>query len=100
MRLFRGRSNQQGAGPLQAAPSASEAPRGQAGEGPAEAPIARPAEAASAQPAEAARARPAGAASAGPARRGIGWRTRDPGAAAVGAVGSGFLVLARLVMTV
>jgi hypothetical protein len=32
-------------------------------------------------------------------RRGVGWRTRDAGAAAVGAVGSGFLVLARLVMS-
>jgi hypothetical protein len=33
-------------------------------------------------------------------RRGMGWRTRDAGAAAVGAVGSGVLVLARLVMSV
>jgi hypothetical protein len=33
-------------------------------------------------------------------RRGLGWRTRDAGAATAGAVGSGVLVLARLVMTV
>ncbi|HEY4451582.1 MAG TPA: hypothetical protein VGN13_08310 [Solirubrobacteraceae bacterium] len=33
-------------------------------------------------------------------RRGIGWRTRDAGAAAAGAVGAGFIMLARLVMTV
>jgi hypothetical protein len=32
-------------------------------------------------------------------RRGIGWRTRDAGAAAVGAVGTGFLFLARIVMS-
>lgn len=39
----------------------------------------------------------------GPARRrrrGIGWRTRSAGASAVGAVGSGVLVIARLVMLV
>jgi hypothetical protein len=34
------------------------------------------------------------------ARRGVRWRTRDAGAAAVGAVGSGFVALARLVMSV
>jgi hypothetical protein len=33
-------------------------------------------------------------------RRGVRWRTRDASAAAVGAVGSGFVALARLVMTV
>jgi hypothetical protein len=35
-----------------------------------------------------------------PRARGARWRTRDAGAAAVGAVGSGFLALARLVMSV
>jgi hypothetical protein len=45
--------------------------------------------------------RPAGEGGVAPRRerRGIGWRTRDAGAAAVGAVGSGFIMLARLVMT-
>src|ERR1700683_3767772 len=33
-------------------------------------------------------------------RRGLGWRTRDAGAAAVGAVGSGVIMIARLVMAV
>ncbi|HLL91406.1 MAG TPA: hypothetical protein VK252_00595 [Solirubrobacteraceae bacterium] len=32
-------------------------------------------------------------------RRGLAWRTRDTGAAAVGAVGAGVLLVARLVMT-
>jgi hypothetical protein len=35
-----------------------------------------------------------------PARRGIMWRTRDAGAAAVGAAGAGVVMLARLVMAV
>jgi hypothetical protein len=35
-----------------------------------------------------------------PARRGIAWRTRDAGAAAVGAAGAGVVLLARLVMAV
>jgi hypothetical protein len=35
-----------------------------------------------------------------PARRGIAWRTRDAGAAAVGAAGAGVMLIARLVMTV
>jgi hypothetical protein len=43
----------------------------------------------------------AGAVSQGaPARRGIAWRTRDAGAAAVGAAGAGVMLIARLVMTV
>jgi hypothetical protein len=33
-------------------------------------------------------------------RRGLAWRTRDTGAAAVGAVGAGVLLVARLVMAV
>jgi hypothetical protein len=33
-------------------------------------------------------------------RRGLAWRTRDTGAAAVGAVGAGVLLIARLVMAV
>ncbi len=33
------------------------------------------------------------------ARGGLGWRTRDAGAAAVGTLGSGVMLLARLVMT-
>jgi hypothetical protein len=33
-------------------------------------------------------------------RRSLGWRTRDTGAAAVGAVGAGVLLVARLVMAV
>jgi hypothetical protein len=36
---------------------------------------------------------------AGEPRRGMGWRSRNAGAAAVGAVGSGVLMIARLVMT-
>lgn len=32
-------------------------------------------------------------------RRGVGWRSRNAGAAAVGAVGGGVLMVARLVMT-
>jgi hypothetical protein len=35
-----------------------------------------------------------------PRRRGLAWRTRDLGAAAVGRLGSGVVLLARLVMTV
>jgi hypothetical protein len=35
----------------------------------------------------------------GEPRRGVGWRSRNAGAAAVGAVGSGVLMIARLVMT-
>jgi hypothetical protein len=38
-------------------------------------------------------------AAAPPARRRLAWRTRDAGAATVGAVGAGVLLLARLVMT-
>jgi hypothetical protein len=33
-------------------------------------------------------------------RRGVGWRTRDASAAAVGAAGAGVILIARLVMTV
>jgi hypothetical protein len=33
-------------------------------------------------------------------RRGLAWRTRDTGAAAVGAMGAGVLLIARLVMAV
>jgi hypothetical protein len=40
------------------------------------------------------------AVSSAPRRRTVVWRTRDAGAAAVGALGSGVLLLARLVMTV
>jgi hypothetical protein len=35
-----------------------------------------------------------------PTRRSLAWRTRDAGAAAVGTLGSGVILLARLVMTV
>ena len=35
-----------------------------------------------------------------PVRRGLRWRTRDAGAAAVGAAGAGVLMIARLVMAI
>lgn len=45
---------------------------------------------------------PVGRREAAPARRraGLGWRSRDAGAAAVGSAGAGVLLLARLVMVV
>jgi hypothetical protein len=56
-----------------------------------------------AEPRPAERMEPAGRTPEGaarPRRRGLAWRTRDAGAAAVGAAGAGVVMLARLVMTV
>jgi hypothetical protein len=76
---------------------ASEAPRGPAATTGVGEPARGSAPAASAASSRQGDAR-AGAPVAARRRRTLGWRTRDAGAAAVGSVGAGVMLLARLVM--
>jgi hypothetical protein len=88
--------------PREAAPGAMAEPARETGPGGMDEP-ARVAPGAMAEPRPAERMEPAGRTPEGaarPRRRGVAWRTRDAGAAAVGAAGAGVVMLARLVMTV